>query len=161
MSFGADGELEWRETYYILFQVGKRPTLSQVEAALTDASKRIHVDRLEGDEDGLFASVLVQAPEDHAALEITFEAGDAVVEQSAELAKQLKNEVESDQLKKLLAADARLDVMHFERVESRSYDDEEETLDMFDPSCLLLVVDVLAQLTDGLTIDPASGDILV
>ena len=160
MSLGDEGELRWRETYYILFQAHNRPTIGQVEDALSDAGGRISVERIEGDEEGLLASVLVQAPEDHAALEISYEAGDAVVEQSAELAKQLKNEVESDQLQKLLAADARLDVMHFERVDTPSYEDE-ETLDMFDPSCLLLVVEVLGNLTDGVTIDPASGDILV
>ena len=160
MALGGEGELQWRETYYILFQVADRPTLNQVEAALTEASNRFHIDRLVADDDGLFVSVLVEAPEDHAALEISFESGDAVVEQSAELAKQLRNEVDAEQLKKLLAADARLDVMHFELVESASFD-EEESFDMFDPSALLLVVDVLSSLTNGVTIDPASGDILV
>ena len=38
-----------------------------------------------------------------------------MIEQSVELAKQLKGDVTPDQLKRLLRADARLDVMHFER----------------------------------------------
>ena len=69
----------------------------------------------------MFESLLVQAPEDHSALEISYETGDAVIEQSAALAKQLKGEATAEQLKRLLRADARLDVMHFERV---SADDE-------------------------------------
>ena len=36
----------------------------------------------------------------------------------------------------------------------------EENFEMLDPTCLLTVVDALAQLTDGLTFDPASGEIL-
>ena len=32
---------------------------------------------------------------------------------------------------------------------------------MLDPSCLLMVVDALVELTEGLPIDPASGQILV
>ena len=110
----------------------------------------------------MFESVLVQAPEDHAALEISYETGDAVIEQSAELAKQLKGDVTPDQLKRLLRADARLDVMHFERVSADSFadDDEEFATGALDPGSLLNVVEALAKLTHGLPIDPASGAIL-
>ena len=40
------------------------------------------------------------------------------------------------------------------------FGDEDENFEMLDPTCLLTVVDALAQLTDGLTFDPASGEIL-
>ena len=103
----------------------------------------------------------MQAPEDHAALEISYETGDAVIEQSAELAKQLKGDVTPDQLKRLLRADARLDVMHFERVSADSFDDDDEEFatGALDPGSLLNVVEALAKLTHGLPIDPASGAI--
>ena len=68
-------QLEWRDTYYVLFQQSDRPTLTQVEAAITDSSKRLKLENLEADEDGMFESVLVQAPEDNAALEISYERG--------------------------------------------------------------------------------------
>ena len=89
MTSGNDEQLEWRDTYFVLFRQSDRPTLTQVEAAITDSSKRLKLENLEADEDGMFESVLVQAPQDNAALEISYERGDAVVEQSAELAKQL------------------------------------------------------------------------
>ena len=158
-----DGDqLEWRDTYFILFQQSGRPTLTQVEAAITDATRRVTLENLEADEDGMFESVLVQAPEDHAALEISYETGEAVVEQSAQLAKQLRGEITTDQLKRLLRADARLDVMHFERLTADSLDeaDDDWAEDALDPSSLLNVVDALAKLTGGLPIDPASGAIL-
>ena len=163
MDYEAGDQLEWRDTYFILFQQSGRPTLTQVEAAITDSARHITLENLEADEDGMFESLLVQAPDDHSALEISYETGDAVIEQSAALAKQLRGEATPDQLKKLLRADARLDVMHFERVNAEeSFDDDDEEFggDAVDPSSLLNVVEALAKLTKGLPIDPASGAIL-
>ena len=48
--------------------------------------------------------------------------------------------------------------MHFERVVHDTSGDEEE--EMLDPSCLLLAVDLLREMTEGIAIDPASGAIL-
>jgi hypothetical protein len=159
-----DEQLEWRDTYFILFQQADRPTLTQVEAAISESTRRLKLENLEADDDGLFESVLVQAPQDNAALEISYETGDAVIEQSAELAKQLKDELKVNDLKRMLKADARFDVMLFERVREESFadgDDEEEwETGSLDPSSLLNVVEALAKLTGGLPIDPASGAIL-
>jgi hypothetical protein len=158
-----DQELEWRDTYFVLFKQTDRPTLTQVEAAITETSKRLKLENLEADEDGMFESVLVQAPQDNAAVEISYERGEAVIEQSAELAKQLKGELDSKQLQQMLKSDARLDVMLFERVRTVSFgdeDDEDWETSSLDPSSLLNVVEALAKLTGGLPIDPASGAIL-
>ena len=164
MSPDVDDQLEWRDTYFILFQQSGRPTLTQVEAAIVDATRHVTLENLEADDDGMFESVLVQAPDDNAALEISYETGESVVEQSAALAKQLKRELKSDQLAKLLRSDARLDVMLFERVQSDAFGDDEGDDDWeagsLDPSSLLNVVDALAKLTHGLPIDPASGAVM-
>lgn len=161
MDYQDDDQLEWRDTYFILFDQSSRPTLTQVETAISEATRHVTLENLEADEDGLFESLLVQAPDDHAALEISYESGDAVVEQSAQLAKQLRGEASPDQLKRLLRSDARLDVMHFERVSSDSPDEDDDwETNALDPSSLLNVVDALAKLTKGLPIDPASGAIL-
>ncbi len=171
-------ELHWRETYFIVFPHDRRPTLKQVASALTEANRRFQLENPESDDGGLLESILVESPEDHAAVEISYEVGDAVIEQNLEWAKQLQKELPGDQLQELIKADARLDVAHFERVRSGSLgdpetaslldsglgdafgDDEVEPFEMLDPSCLLTVVDTLASLTDGLTFDPASGEIL-
>jgi hypothetical protein len=135
-----------------------------VEAAIVDASPGLRLENLEADEEGMFESVLVLAPQDNAALEISYETGDAVVQQSAELAKQLKGELTSAQLQKMLRSDARLDVMLFEQVRDGAWGDQEEDDDWesggVDPSSLLGVVESLAKLTDGLPIDPASGSVM-
>lgn len=161
---GAGEELAWRETYFILFQRDSRPTLTQVEAAVGEAGHRTSIEHLEADDDGLFQSVLVQAPEDNAALEISYEAGDAVVQQSAELAKELQDRVDGDQLAKLLRADARLDIMHFERVDAGFADpdgSDEIAMEALNPATLISVIEALASLTGGVPIDPAAGEILI
>lgn len=159
-----DDQLEWRDTYFVLFQQADRPTLTQVEAAITETSRRLKLQNLEADEDGMFESLLVQAPQDNAALEISYERGEAVIEQSSDLAKQLKDELEPKQLKQMLKSDARFDVMFFERVRGEDFTtgDEEDDWESgsLDPSSLLNVVEALAKLTGGLPIDPASGAIL-
>lgn len=163
-------QLAWRETYFVMFSSDHRPTLAQVEAAITEASGRLTISNLEANDDGMFASALVQAPEDNAAMEVSYEAGEMVIEQSAELAKQLRKQLDGDQLAQLLRADARLDVMHFERLPEGAEDEEfefggegeEDDLlsEALDPASLITVVDALARLTGGLAFDPASGDIM-
>jgi hypothetical protein len=164
MEDSSGDQLEWRDTYFILFQQADRPTLTQVEGAIAEAPGRLKLENLEADEDGMFASVLVQAPQDNAALEISYETGDAVIQQSADLAKQLKDELDGSQLKQMLRADARLDVMLFERVRGGAWGDQEEDEDWesggLDPASLLGVVESLAKLTGGLPIDPASGSVM-
>lgn len=158
MSDDGSDDYRWRETYYIMFPADRRPTLTQIERVLGEVGRHIQFDNLTADEDGHFESLVLQSPDDYAALEISYEAGEAVIEQAVDLAKQLKSDADSDQLAQLLKSDARLDVMHFERVVHDAAGDDEEG--MLDPSCLLMAVDLLREMTEGIAIDPASGAIL-
>jgi hypothetical protein len=182
-------DLLWLETYFIMFPHQRRPTLAQVEHALLEANPHLVLQNLAADDDGRFASLLVQSPEDHAAVEVSYETGEAVIEQSLEWAKALQKQLTPTQLQHLVAADARLDVAHFERVQSagaaprpeaptlhkpdfddEAFDDdfdpgdddfdEEAALEIFDPTCLLTVVESLTRLTHGLAIDPAAGEVV-
>ena len=161
-----NAELQWRDTYFILFRASQRPTLTQVEATLSSATQNVALKNLEADEDGMFESILVQAPVDNAALEISYESGEAVLEQCTQLADQLKadEDIQPEQLAALLEADARLDVMLFEQVSTDGLLDENEDdmlPDTLDPASLLTVVEALAKLTGGLPIDPASGAVMM
>lgn len=160
-----DDELAWRETYYVLFQSHERPTLTQVEAAIGGTGSRLVMENLKANDDGQFLSVLVQSPEDNAALEVSYEEGEAVMEQSAALAKTMQKQVDSQVLAQLLRADARLDVMHFERMDETatfSMDEPDDiALEALNPATLLGVVEALASLTGGLAVDPAAGEVLL
>lgn len=191
-------ELLWLETYFIVFPSERRPTLAQVEHALAEADPRLKLENLAADDDGLFASLLVQSPEDHAAVEISYEVGESVIEQNLEWAKQLQKQLSAKQLQLIVSADARLDVAHFERVptggasspagkapppklhevDEDEFNDEsaedfgddgygddddfdaEASLEIFDPTCLLTVVETLSRLTRGLAFDPAAGEVV-
>ena len=173
-------QLLWLETYFIIFPQRRRPTLAQVEHALAEAGPRLKLENLAADDDGLFESLLVESPEDHAAVEISYEIGDAVIEQNLDWAKQFKDQLSPKQLQQFVAADARLDVAHFERLQAGSVGqqpknsppaflddefvdddfDEEAAMEIFDPTCLLTVVEALSMLTKGLTVDPASGEVM-
>ncbi|MCA9246829.1 MAG: hypothetical protein KDA42_06925 [Planctomycetales bacterium] len=158
----AEPELHWRETYFIFFDAANRPSLAAIETALKKLNPAYEVRNPIANDAGLLESISLNSPRDNAALEITYEEGEAVVEQTTELAKQLKLEAEAEDVAKLLRASARLDVMHFEMVNDDPYADfdDEDSMEMLDPSCLLLVVESLVELTEGLPIDPASGAIL-
>jgi hypothetical protein len=182
-------ELLWLETYFIVFPNKRRPTLAQVEHALAEANPRLKLENLAADDDGLFASLLVQSSEDHAAVEVSYEAGESIIEQNLEWANALRDQLTTQQVQQLVAADARLDLAHFERVRAGgnatppgltadlSSDrfgsdyggsddeygddmDEEAAMEVFDPTCLLTVVEALSTLTKGLTFDPASGEVI-
>jgi hypothetical protein len=164
-------ELYWHETYFVLFSQNRRPTLQQVSAALVRANKRFQLENPASDDAGLIESLLIESPEDHAAVEISYEVGDAIVEQNMAWAKELQKQLPASQLQRLMTADARLDVAHFERMPAsgngypqdtfgNEFDDEEAGFEMLDPTCLLTVVETLAGLTGGLTFDPAAGEIL-
>ena len=176
-------ELLWLETYFIVFPQKRRPTLAQVEHALADANARLKLENMAADDDGLFASLLVESPEDHAAVEVSYETGEAIADQNIEWANQHRDQLTPKQLQHLVSSDARLDLAHFERVKagrprsqpkaaddfddefgaSDEFDDdfdEEAAMEVFDPTCLLTVVEALSTLTKGLTFDPASGEVV-
>ena len=59
---------------------------------------------------------------------------------------------------RLAKCDARLDVYHFERITFLADEDEEE--EFLDPGSLLIVLEKLAELCDGVAIDPQTGSVL-
>ena len=182
MSSGKSDELLWRETYFILFPQENRPKLDKVRRALARANQRLILENLEADDNGRIESLLVESPEDHAAVEVSYEVGEAVIEQNMQWAKELQKRLPLEQLQQIVSADARLDVAHFERRPSNKdssadgfdlgefgtdFDSDfgedfpdDMAFEMLDPTCLLTVVDTLASLTGGLTYDPASGEIV-
>lgn len=168
-SASSGDDLEWLETYVVFFESSARPTLTQVEAAIGEAGRRLRMERLQANDDGLFKSVLVQASEDNAALDIRYEEGEAVSDRAMTLAKNLQKELDGDHLALLLRSDAWLEVMHFQRVAaSDEWADEpaDEPGDDFmgpgglDPATLITVVEALSRLTGGLPIDPEAGEVL-
>jgi hypothetical protein len=104
-----------------------------------------------------------------------------VLEQNHQWARQLKKQLSPQLLQEVAAADARLDVAHFERVQdgaaregrqdaSRDSSEDDDfndddfedggPVEVFDPTCLLTVVEALSALTKGVAFDPAAGEVV-
>src|SRR5665647_1725669 len=82
-------EFKWRETYFVMFDSAKRPTLKTVERVLRDLSERFELSNASADEDGRFESITIMSPDDYAALDISFESGEEVLEQGAALEQEM------------------------------------------------------------------------
>jgi hypothetical protein len=155
-------EYKWRETYFVLFDTAKRPTLHQIEDLLRNLNDRFELTNASQDEDGRFESITVMSEDDYAALDISYEAGEEVVEMRSALRQELKASAADDEerakAEQLAKCEARFDLLHFQHVGD---DESDEDLDeMLDPSALLIVMDALVELTSGVGVDPASGTLL-
>lgn len=161
MSMFEDGQYRWRETYFILFDARKRPALGAVERALEGLACRLFLRNASADEDGAFESITVLSPDDFAAVDVSYLSGDEVREQAETLFKDLASPAcskgERARLEKLRHATGRFDVLHFEQAAD---DDPDEPDEMLDPSTLLIVLEALANLTDGIAVDPQSGTLM-
>lgn len=161
MSTFEDPHYRWRETYFVLFDLKKRPKLQAVANTIQQLNGRYELRNLNADSQGRIESLTVISPEDYAALDICFTSGEEVREQGATLIADLKKFAGDTSAeipeKKLLSYNGRFDVLHFERIAEMTEEEEDE---MLDPSALLIVLETLAKLTGGLAIDPQSGTIL-
>jgi len=102
------------------------------------------------------------SPDDFAALDICYTCGAEILEQGATLAGELESaacEAEDNApSQQVRQADARFDVLHFERISDDPEEDESD--EVLDPGALLIVLNALAKLTDGIAVDPQTGSVL-
>jgi hypothetical protein len=161
MSTFEDPNYRWRETYFVLFDLKKRPKLQVVAKTLQNLDGRYELKNFIADEHERIESLTIVSLDDYAALDICFTCGDEVREQAAALVADLKKSTGDSTAeipeKKLLSYTGRFDVLHFERITDMSEEEEDE---MLDPSALLIVLETLAKLTGGVAVDPQSGTIL-
>jgi len=163
MSMFENNQYRWRETYFVLFDSRKRPTLETVDQALSVLSNRYVLTNLSADEEGRFDSLTLLSPDDFAALDICYTSGVEVLEHGAELAEEIgQNSGDAEdaaRARRVKQCDARFDVLHFEQVPDAS-GGADETEEIFDPSALLLVLNALAKVTEGIALDPQAGSVL-
>jgi len=158
MSMFENSQYCWRETYFVLFESSRRPSLEEVQRALTKVSNRFTLTNLRADESGRVESFTVLSPDDFAALDVCYLEGEEVLEQGAQLADDMEGgpcrAEDRDRLPRIRRCDGRFDVLHFEQVIDFGDDETEE---MLDPTALLVVLDALVKLTGGIAVDPQAG----
>ncbi|MCO6454530.1 MAG: hypothetical protein J5I93_04360 [Pirellulaceae bacterium] len=160
MSLFESDEYRWRETYFVFFQDQQRPSAAVVRKALEKLGDDYELVDLRTDEQGCFESLTLYSPRDFAAMDISYVQGEEVDEQVQELRQELRSAALSDEerakLELLPRCTARYDIYHFEQVVDFGDDDE----DILDPGGLLLVLERLADLCQGLAYDPQAGAFL-
>lgn len=158
MSMFENSQYRWRETYFVLFESSKRPTLEKLQRAMAAVNDRFTLTNLRSDDQGRAESLTVLAPDDFAALDISYLEGEEVLEQGERLAEDLESgpcrAEDRDKPAKIRRSNGRFDVLHFEQVVDFGDDEGDEILD---PTALLAVLDTLVHLTDGVAIDPQAG----
>jgi hypothetical protein len=162
MSLFENEQYRWRETYFVLFHEKNRPTLADVQQALTSLGDQYQIVEQRDDEGGLFESLTLISPDDFAAMDITYLAGEEVKEQVGDLSEEMEGAAlsreEKQKLKRLKTCDARFDVYHFEQVVMGQVDEDEESY--LDPGALLIVLERLARMCQGVGVDPQSGTLV-
>ena len=163
MSLFENDEYRWRETYFILFNEQNRPLAKDVAQVLLKLDPRYKSAGIRDDDQGRFESMTLLSPDDFSAMDITCLAGEEVIEQAAELAKEMKataaSEEERKKLLRLTQCTARFEVYHFEQILFEGSGEEEEE-EFLDPGSLLIVLDRLAEICEGIVVDPQSGSLL-
>ncbi len=156
MSLFEDSSYDYRDTFFVHFQIENRPSVSAIETTITSLGSKYELLNLK-EEDGQFVSATIKSPQDNSAMDISLVQGEEVLEQVKDLIIEFRTItlVGDDQakLKILTECDARLDIYHFEQT-SGGEDD------MLDPGGLLLVMEKLAEVTQGVGLDPQSNSLL-
>ncbi len=159
MSLFDDPNYRWRDTFLVLFDDEQRPTIKLALSAIQQIGK-FNVRNSSESESRLIESITITSSVDLVGLEILYVAGDEVVEEIEALVMELAEDAmllgNEDSLTQLSAANARLDILHFEKITENSNgpsDDDE----LMDPGSLLAVTAALANLVSGVAVDPSSA----
>jgi hypothetical protein len=158
MSLFENEQYRWRDTYFILFHEQNRPSAVAVRQVLESLGDRFEIPDIRVDKEGSFESLTILSPMDFAGMDISYNAGEDVVEHVKELLKDFGRSSltmeEREKLNKIKDFTARFEIFHFERVPENAFDEDEEFLD---PGGLLIVMERLADFCQGIAVDPQSG----
>jgi hypothetical protein len=164
MSMFEDSRYQWRETCFVYFARQRRPTLQSVVKALQEVGPQYQILNPQADEKGRFESITVVAPDAYSAMDICYVEGPEVQEDVEKQIKELNSPdltpEEKQRLGVLRHCDARFDILHFEQLDEQWGEDEDEPGDLFDPSALIVVLELLTRMTSGVAIDPQSGMVI-
>ena len=119
MSLFENSEFQWRETFFVMFEKGKRPTAAQIQSVIDGLDGRLTAENMRTTENGEFEAVTLYAPNDFAAMDIVCTVGEEVTEQLPSLIEELEpnmfDDDEKAQLEVIKSSGGRLEVFHFEQ----------------------------------------------
>lgn len=156
MSLFEDSSYVYRDTFFVFLIPENRPSSDKVAACFAELGKKYQSENLKT-EHGDFESITIKSPYDSSAMDITYVEGEEVTGQVREMMEEFRNMTlvgdDHKKLAKFKTAGARFDIYHFEQIR----DDDQEHLD---PGGLLIVMEKLTELCDGVALDPQSQTLM-
>ena len=158
MSLFEDKNYQYRDTYFVFFKKANRPSADKVQACLADLGDKYELKKVVANNDEL-DSMSVASPHDFSAMDVVYVEGEEVNTQITELLDEFRSITltgdDTQKLKQVRECDARFDIYFFEQVGEHGSDDE-----FLDPGGLLLVMEKLASVCDGIGLDPQSNALM-
>ncbi|MCS5631630.1 MAG: hypothetical protein NZ744_12425 [Pirellulaceae bacterium] len=159
MSLFDDPNYRWRDTFLVLFDDEQRPTVALALSAIQKIGK-FEVRNSSESESQYIESITITSSVDLVGLEILYVAGAEVVEETETLVIELAEDAmllgQEHSLTQLSAANARFDILHFEKITENSNEPSDDD-ELLDPGSLLAVTAALADLVSGVAVDPSSA----
>ncbi len=159
MSLFGDKKYQYRETYFVLFERKNLPELTKIEATLSQLGPRYETVETRMN-DGVIESMTIRSPHDFSAMDITLVEGQDVATQIKSILEDFRTvTLTGDDMKKLAQlkeCNARFDIFHFEEIGDGEAGEDE----FLDPGGLLLVLEKLAELCNGVALDPQSQSLM-
>ena len=121
MSTFEDDRYQWRETYFVLFDPAKKPLLHEVCKELDPMFKSLQIREATADDQGRIEFLSVASYDDFVAIDLIYQYGNHVIAETNACADEMLPSMSSKNRKKFEKArkhQARLDVLHFEQMES-------------------------------------------
>lgn len=118
MSLFTDDRYCWRETYFVFFEPERRPLLRDIQRELKDHAGTFRLLEEQTDRADRLQTLTIASYEDHAALDVSYHAGDNVTAEIRGLIETLGRECSAREKEKLLRLTryrAKFDVLHFEQ----------------------------------------------
>ena len=155
MSLFENDQYEYCDTFFVYLKNENRPALAAVLTALKDLGNRCVV--LDAKEtDGKFESATIKFASDCSAMDIVYVHGEEVTAQLQEVQETMRlmtiTDDTRDDLKRMRACDSRYDIFHFEENNANNEDE------FLDPGGLLMVIERISSVCDGIGYDPQSQD---
>ena len=157
MGLFGDSRYEYRDTFFVLFKKENRPSSDKIQACLADLGPKYETLDLKAT-DGELESITVRSPHDRSAMDITYVEGEEVSGQIEQIMTDFRTITlagdDVNKLRKLNTCDARFDIYHFEQNVEGGEDE------MLDPGGLLIVMETIVQLCEGVGLDPQSQSLM-
>jgi len=159
MSLFENDQYEYTDTFFVFFKSENLPKAEAVKAAIAELGDRYQFGKIAFREEE-FESMTILSPQDFSAVDIVMDPNADVPTQIEELITEFRTLTltgdDRDKLSRFKECNARFDLFHFEQKVSGNTDPDA----FIDPGGLLIVLEKLRSLCDGVGLDPQSQMLL-